>query len=133
MKKVFIACLFIMMLSLTGCGGPAVAGKYKCSSYYDESEKTILELDLNKNKTFSYRAAGGEVKGKYSYQLEDKGYKDTRFYMITLNLEEANFDGEDQELSKSIDFEFALEKDGSKKEGIIIFTNTYNMYYCKNY
>ena len=134
MKKIFLSLfIFVLSLALTGCGKTAISGKYKCFSFYDETETIVLELDLNNDKSFRYKTDVGEVKGDYTYKIEDKTFEDARYYMVTLNPKDAIYQGEKVDLKDSIEFEFAFEKHGKKKEGLVFFTSSYNMYYCRNY
>lgn len=135
MKKVFVF-LFVAAASLmlAGCGkSNAISGKYNCSYYSDSAGETILTLELKADKSFEYIQGKGTVKGNYTYELEDKNSDEAKFYMITFSPDYILYDGEKHNYTEKFELEFAMQRKGKKKEGAVINTSTYNMFYCKNY
>ena len=114
-----------------------VIGKYNCKPYSatGDSNSYTISIHLNSDKSFLYgpynNLKNNHYKGVYSYEKEDKDLNDMDYYMVTFKGTELMQEGK---VSDNKDFnskmEFAMVKGKKKKEGIIIFTTSYNMYYC---
>lgn len=118
-----------------------MAGKYNCYYYYDQNEDFDIVLELNKDKTFLYGpyedTKDNYAKGTYTYKVENKETQDGeyKYYLIHLNGEEDGYvvAGEVQDHKFEAEFDMGVKNhiaSGKKKEAVIMFTNTYNTYYC---
>lgn len=116
-----------------------VAGKYDCTSLNNKSEY-LISLELNKDNTFIYGKYGDLINnhaaGTYTYEYENKtnNTDNYKYYMLTLSGTNGEFivDGkkQDREFNSKMEFGITSNLEKQKKEGPIIFTSNYNMYYC---
>ena len=115
-----------------------IAGKYNCTGVDDNTDTYLVTLHLNNDNTFLYGPYGNlsnnYAKGTYSYEDEHKSTSDGsyKYFMITFNGKKEDFvvDGVAQDHDFYSKMEFGITKDKGKKQGVIIFTSSYNMYYC---
>ena len=115
-----------------------VAGHYNCTGVDSDRDSYLITLDLNKDKTFFYAPYGDTknnyVKGKYTFKDERKATKDYKYhyYMINLKSDKDGFvvDGEKSDKEFVSEAEFGVTTGKNNKEGVILFTSSYNMYYC---
>lgn len=115
-----------------------VAGKYDCKGVDSDSDKYLITLNLNENGTFLYgpyeNTKNNYAKGTYTYEDEKKtdNTGNYKYFMITLTGPKEDFiqDGVASDHDFKSKLEFGLTNYNGKKQGVIIFTNTYNMYYC---
>ena len=117
-----------------------VAGNYSCKSFSGsgESDEYIVTFKLNKDNTFIWGKYNdiedNHFKGTYTFEDEEKTNNsgDYRYFMLNLKVDESIIDGEIQTISSdaSIEDEFGITAVNTKKQGIIMNTRTYNMYYC---
>lgn len=115
-----------------------VAGKYDCTGVYSNTDEYLITLHLNEDNTFVYGPYGdlmnNYVKGTYTYEDENKtnGTGEYKYFMLTLEGKKENFiiDGEPSDNDFSSKMEFGITSKNVKKQGVIMFLSTYNMYYC---
>lgn len=115
-----------------------VAGKYDCTGVDSNTDKYLITLHLNKDNTFLYGPYGdlenNYVKGTYTYEDEHKtnGSGDYKYFMLTMEGKKENFivDGTPADHDFSSQMEFGITSQNAKKQGVIMFVSTYNMYYC---
>lgn len=113
-----------------------VNGEYVCSYMYDDSNK--ITLNLNKDGTFSYGPYGNMEKnyviGNYTYSDLNKtnGSGEYKYYLLDLEGDKEDFvvDGVPNENDFSAKMEFGITTKDGKRNGIIMFYSTYNIYYC---
>ena len=123
MKKIFVISLFILMLSLTGCGkSNAISGKYECTAGSEE-----ITIILNGDKTFSYTQGEGTAKGKYTFEKENKNSSEGVYYLINLIIDKVDYQGEVKDYNSTVEWELGLAKD----EAVFINTSNYSMMFCK--
>ena len=115
----------------------AIAGNYNCKPYSSgkEGSNYIVSLQLNKDKTFIYgpyeELDDNHYKGTYTYEKEDKNANNMDYYMISFKGTEYMSDGKSYDNHDfNAKMEFAMARGKEKREGVIIFTASYNMYYC---
>lgn len=144
--KKLIICLVIVALMVAGgaiyyftrsSSSSAIVGNFNCKSYSGMSDSSSYKVSLrfNKDNTFVYGPYNdlnnNHYKGTYTYEKEDKNMNDMDYYMVTFKGTELMENGK---VSDQTDFhakmEFAMARGKAKKEGIVIFTASYNMYYC---
>jgi hypothetical protein len=72
------------------------------------------------------------VKGTYTFKDLDKknAAGNYSYYNIKLDGDVFYKDGVKQTEPYASEYEFGITKDNGKKQGIIMNTKTYNMYYC---
>ncbi len=115
-----------------------VAGKYNCTGVDSNTDKYLVTIHLNKDNTFLYGPYGNlennYAKGVYSYEDEHKTdhsgqYK---YFMVTMNGNQEDFiiNGVPADHDFSSKMEFGITTEDGKKQGVILFLSTYNMYYC---
>jgi len=115
-----------------------VSGYYNCKTYSGtgESAEYSIVLELKSDNTFMYGPYGNldnnYAKGTYSYVDEDKENGEYEYYMITFNGAKENFiiDGVPSDHDFNSKMEFGITEKNGKREGILVFTHNYNMYYC---
>ena len=115
-----------------------VAGKYNCKAYSDSGEDSdyLVRFELNKDNTFMWGkyndTENNYVKGTYTFTDLDKtnGDRSYAYYNVKLNGSEFYKDGEKQDELYESEYEFGITAVATKKQGIIMNTRTYNMYYC---
>ena len=131
MKKILFLFIMVLALCLTGCGGNAVSGNYKCYNFSSSSSdgygSEAFTLKLTGNKKFEYKQGNGTMKGSYTYKREDKSSSEGTFYEMTLNFESLTVDGETKDQSGSVEWEFVK----SKNQVMIINASNYSMFICK--
>lgn len=121
-----------------GASNNYVAGKYNCTGVDSNTEKYLVTLHLNKDNTFLYgpygRITNNYAKGTYTYEDENKtnGSGEYKYFMVTLEGKKEDFviDGVSSDHDFKSQMEFGVARKDSKKQGIIMFVSTYNMYYC---
>lgn len=115
-----------------------VAGKYNCKSFSGsgESGNYVVRMELNTDGTFLWGKYGDTsrnyVKGTYTFgDLNKKDGSGTySYYSIKLDGDEYYSNGIKQSEPYASDYEFGITAKNTKKQGIIMNTKTYNMYYC---
>lgn len=115
-----------------------IAGNYNCKSFSGSGESTnyIVRLELNKNKTFLWGKYGDTsdnyVKGIYTFSDLEKTNADRtyKYYSVNLDGDEFYQNGIKQTEPYASEYEFGITAKNGKKQGIIMNTKTYNMYYC---
>ena len=115
-----------------------VSGKYNCKSFDGTGANGdyIVRLELNDNNTFLWGkyndTSRNYVKGTYSFK--DLNKKDPSgqyaYYNIKLTGSEYYNNGIKQSEPYASEYEFGITAVATKKQGIIMNTKTYNMYYC---
>lgn len=145
-KKVLTVIIIVALIAIISIVGgfilfkknkEGVIGKYNCKPYSTTGNNNsyTISINLNSDKSFIYGPykdlKKNHYKGVYTYEKEDKDVNDMDYYMVTFKGTELMQEGK---VSENKDFnskmEFAIVKGKKKKEGIIIFTTSYNMYYC---
>lgn len=115
-----------------------VEGKYNCKSFDGQGEKDdyIVHFELNKDNTFLWGKYNDTernyVKGTYTFEdlkktNADKSYA---YYNIKLNGSDFYENGIKQNDPYESEYEFGITAVSTKKQGILMNTKTYNMYYC---
>jgi len=115
-----------------------VEGEYNCKNF-DGNGATgsyIVRFELDDDMNFMWGKYGDTynnyVKGSYTYK--DLNKKDPSgkysYYNIKLDGDVFYKDGVKQTEPYASEYEFGITKDNGKKQGIIMNTKTYNMYYC---
>lgn len=112
-----------------------ISGEFRCKT--SSQDKYSVELILSKNGDFLYGPyndiENNHAKGKYMYENEYKQTKNGKYsyYMVTFEGKNTDFivDGKPTHDFKN-KMEIGITED--KKEAIIIFLNSYNIYYCEN-
>ena len=115
-----------------------VAGKYNCKSFDGTGEKGdyIVRFELNDNNTFMWGkyndTARNYVRGTYTFEdLKKKNASgEYAYYNIKLTGSEYYNEGVKQTEVYASEYEFGITAVGTKKQGILMNTKTYNMYYC---
>ena len=115
-----------------------VAGKYNCKSFSGSGESSdyIVRFELNNNTTFLWGKYGDTsrnyVKGTYTFtDLEKTNQsREYKYYNIKLNGDEYYNNGIRQSEEYASEYEFGITAKNTKKQGILMNTKTYNMYYC---
>ena len=117
-----------------------VSGIYNCKNFdgSKESSEYIVTFKLNDDYTFIWGKYNdlekNYFKGTYTFEDEHKKNNsgDYSYYMLNLNVEDSMIDGIRQDIStgKIIKDEFGITSVNTKKQGVIMNVNTYNMYYC---
>lgn len=115
-----------------------VTGEYYCTGVDSNTDKYLITLHLNKDNTFLY-GPYGDLKnnyaiGTYIYEDEHKtnGNREYKYYMVTMEGPKEDFiiNGSSSENDFNSKMEFGITSKNGKKQGVIMFVNTYNMYYC---
>ena len=115
-----------------------VEGEYNCKSF-DGNGATgsyIVRFELDDDMTFMWGKYGDTyknyVKGTYTFKDLDKknAAGNYSYYNIKLDGDVFYKDGVKQTEPYASEYEFGITKDNGKKQGIIMNTKTYNMYYC---
>ena len=131
MKKILCLFAMILTLALTGCGGNAVSGNYKCYNFSSSSSdgygSEAFTLKLTGDKKFEYKQGNGIMKGNYTFKREDKNSSEGAFYAMTLNYESLTINGETEKKSGSVEWEFVK----SQNQVMIINASNYSMFICK--
>ncbi len=115
-----------------------IAGKYDCTGVDSSTDGYLVTLHLNDDNTFFYAPYGRSdknyAKGTYMFEDEHKTNNsgDYKYYMVSLTGPKEQFiiDGVESDNDFQTQMEIGLTENDGKKEGVIMFTNTYNMYYC---
>ena len=115
-----------------------VSGKYDCTGVDSNTDKYLVTLHLNEDNTFLFGSYGdlenNYAKGTYTYEDEHKTNNtgEYKYFMITFKGEKEDFivNGEQSDHGFNSQMEFGLSSKNVKKHGVIMFVNTYNMYYC---
>ncbi|MBQ9024294.1 MAG: zinc-ribbon domain-containing protein [Bacilli bacterium] len=115
-----------------------VAGKYNCKSFDGSGEKGdyIVRFELNNDNTFMWgkynETDKNYVKGTYTFTDLDKtnGDRSYAYYNVKLDGDEYYNEGIKQEEDYNSEYEFGITAVATKKQGILMNTKTYNMYYC---
>ena len=115
-----------------------VAGKYNCKSFDGAGAKGdyIVRFELNDDNTFLWGkyndTARNYVRGTYTFSDLKKTNADRyyAYYNIKLTGSEFYKDNIKQSEPYASEYEFGITAQGTKKQGIIMNTKTYNMYYC---
>lgn len=115
-----------------------VVGKYNCTSFdgYNKKGNYIIRFEINSNYTFLWGKYGDTrnnyVKGTYTFKdLEKKNPSGNySYYNIDITGDEFVENGRKQTEKYHSAYEFGITKENGKKQGIIMNTKTYNMYYC---
>lgn len=117
-----------------------LVGYYNCMR--TNTNEYSMSVEFKDDMTFRYGSYddldNNHYAGSYIYQHEkdkDGIVSGTKYYMISLAYDKADFvvDGEIQEWtngSNNGQMEFGINDTLSKKEGALIFVNTYNTYLC---
>ena len=115
-----------------------VAGRYNCKSFDGSgaSGDYIVRFELNRDNTFLWGkyndTRNNYVKGTYKYTDLHKtnGDRSYAYYNVSLDGEEYYSDGVKQSDPYASEYEFGITAVNTKKQGILMNTKTYNMYYC---
>ena len=113
-----------------------IAGKYDCTEVNGDTDEYSVTLHLNEDNTYLYGPYGNlennYLKGTYTYEDENKtnGSGEYKYFMVTMEKEEYIVDGQSRNDDSSFMLEFGLTNKTGKKEGVIMFLSSYNMYYC---
>jgi len=115
-----------------------VAGNYNCKSFDGSGEKGeyIVRFELNNNNTFLWgkynETDKNYVKGTYTFEdLEKKNHSgDYSYYTVKIKGEDYYNEGIKQTEPYESEYEFGITAKSGKKQGILMNTKTYNMYYC---
>lgn len=115
-----------------------VSGNYNCKSFDGSgaSGDYIVRFELNKDMTFMWGKYGdtynNHVKGTYTFKDLDKknAAGNYSYYTVTIDGDEFYQDGVKQSDPYASEYEFGITKQNGKKQGILMNTKTYNMYYC---
>lgn len=115
-----------------------VAGKYDCTGVDSNTDKYLITLHLNNDGTFLYGPYGNMdnnyAKGTYTFEDENKtnGNGSYRYFMVTFTGPKEDFiqNGVASDHDFQSEMEIGLTSENGKKQGVIMFTNSYNMYYC---
>lgn len=115
-----------------------VAGKYNCKSFSGsgESSEYIVRFELNKDLTFLWGKYGDTsrnyVNGTYTFTDLEKtnASREYKYYNVKLDGAEYYENGVKQDQEYGSEYEFGITAVNTKKQGIIMNTKTYNMYYC---
>jgi len=115
-----------------------VAGEYNCKSFDGSlaSGDYIVRFELDDDMTFMWGKYGDTyknyVKGTYTFKDLDKknAAGNYSYYNIKLDGDVFYQDGVKQTEPYESEYEFGITKENGKKQGIIMNTKTYNMYYC---
>lgn len=118
--------------------GNDISGNYNCTGVDSNKDEYIITLNLKEDNTFLYgpygRLTDNYAKGTYTYTDEQKtdNSGNYKYYMVELkgNAGEFVVDGEPNDTAFNSKMEFGITSKDNKKQGVIIFTNSYNMYYC---
>lgn len=115
-----------------------VEGEYNCKNFdgTGASGDYIVRFELDDDMTFMWGKYGDTyknyVKGTYTYKDLDKknASGDYSYYTVSLDGDEYYQNGVKQTEPYASEYEFGITKENGKKQGIIMNTKTYNMYYC---
>ena len=115
-----------------------VSGNYNCKSFSGsgESGDYIVRFELNKNNTFLWGKYGDTsrnyVRGTYTFtDLEKKNASgEYSYYNIKLTGTDFYENGVKQDEVYASEYEFGITAKNGQKQGIMMNTKTYNMYYC---
>ena len=115
-----------------------VAGKYNCKSFDGSGEKDefIVRFELNDDNTFMWgkynETDKNYVKGRYTFSDLNKtnGDRSYAYYNVKLDGDEYYNEGIKQDEDYNSEYEFGITAVATKKQGILMNTKTYNMYYC---
>lgn len=115
-----------------------VEGEYNCKNFDGSlaSGDYIVRFELDDDMTFMWGKYGDTyknyVKGTYTYKDLDKknAAGNYSYYNIKLDGDVFYKDGVKQTEPYASEYEFGITKENGKKQGIIMNTKTYNMYYC---
>ena len=115
-----------------------VSGKYNCKGYDGSGEKEdyIVRFELNKDNTFLWGKYNDTdknyVKGSYTFtDLEKTNHSgEYKYYNIKIYGDEYFNEGVKQDEKYESEYEFGITAQNTKKQGILMNTKTYNMYYC---
>lgn len=115
-----------------------VAGEYNCTDYMGNPGDYIATLHLNKDNTFLYGPyddlKNNYAKGTYSYTDLEKTNSagNFKYFMVTFDGYDNEFiiDGKPSERKFDSKMEIGITDNNGNREAAIMFTNTYNTYYC---
>ncbi len=115
-----------------------VEGEYNCKSFDGNGVKGdyIVRFELDDDMSFMWGKYGDTynnyVKGTYTFEDLDKknAAGNYSYYTVTLDGDVFYEDGVKQTKEYASEYEFGITKENGKKQGIIMNTKTYNMYYC---
>ncbi len=116
-----------------------IAGEYDCTSLEGASSEYLVSIYLYKDGTFLYGPYGdldnNHAKGNYTYEHEEdkdgkvEGYT---YYMVSFKGDAKDFISEGKSIGRDFEseMEFGLTEENGKRQGVVMFLSTYNMYYC---
>ena len=119
-----------------------IAGTWNCKPYNgnEEDEEYTIKMILNKNKTFVFGdyddLSNNHAGGTYTFEKEIDKNKQVqniyKYFIVNLNGNENDYyiDGKAQNKEFKGKFEFGITSVKTKKQGILMNYNSYNMYYC---
>lgn len=115
-----------------------IEGKYDCTGVDSNTDEYLITLEMNNDMTFLYGPYGkledNYVKGTYTFKDENKtnNSKEYKYYMVDFEGGKDDFvvDGESQNKEFKAQMEIGITTKNDKREGVIIFVSSYNMYYC---
>ena len=115
-----------------------IVGKYNCTGVDDKKDEYLVTLYLNDDNTFTYGPYGdldnNHVKGKYTFEDEKKtnASGEFKYFMVTMTGNKADYivNGKSVDHDFESKMEFGVTKLDGKKQGVIMFLSSYNMYYC---
>ena len=115
-----------------------VEGKYNCKSFDGSgaSGDYIVRFELNEDHTFLWGKYNDTeknyVKGMYTFEdlKKTNGDRSYAYYNVKLTGSEYYNEGVKQSDPYASEYEFGITAVSGKKQGIIMNTKTYNMYYC---
>lgn len=119
-----------------------ISGTWDCKNFSSSSsiisDEYIVTMELNKDNSFIWNKYGDKENnhlfGTYTFEDEEKTNNsgNYRYFMINSEISEYVSDGVSQELStnRTMQYEFGITSVDGKKQGILMNTSTYNMYYC---
>lgn len=115
-------------------------GNYKCTGVNEENKAENYKIALNLNNDYSFLytpykdSDKNYVIGTYTYEDENKtnASNDYKYYMLKLDASEENFivNGKEAGRKFSANLEFGLKQQLGTKEGVIMFVESGNIYYC---
>lgn len=115
-----------------------IEGKYNCSAVDGDSDEYLVTLNLNHDKTFLYGpyndTDNNHTKGTYTYVDENKTNNsgEYKYYMVTFKGPKEDYivNGKEQDHDFTSEMEFGITTVDNKRQGVIMFVSSYNMYYC---
>ena len=114
-----------------------VAGNYNCKEFDGTREgEYLVRLELGDDYKFMWGKYGStynnHVKGTYTFKdLEKKnGSGEYSYYSININGDVYVEDGITQSKPNPQEYEFGITTKYGKKQGVLMNTRSYNMYYC---